>query len=123
MGNTQTLIVDPLTFAEMFKREGLPASTILREDDVTWDLWMRNTRLPQVGQQCLYPAKLVNTGEAVRVISNKRDFGAIEPRALPIAVEALTAYGGKEAPCYIVASDIKSRTNSVYVVKPRKLRG
>jgi hypothetical protein len=123
MASAATLFIDPITFSQMYEREGLPANTILREDDVTWDLWMPTTDLPEINNGSLYPAKLINNGSQVRVVVNGYDLGAIEQNALPEAVEALRAYGGSEAPCYVKGSNIKSRTDSVYVVKPRETRG
>jgi hypothetical protein len=123
MASASTLFIDPITFDEMYKREGLPSNTILREDDLTWDLWMPTTDLPEIEGASLYPAKLVNKGSEVRVVVNGYDLGAIEPRALSDAVEALRAYGGNQAPAYVKGSNIKARTDSVYVIKPQKRSG
>jgi hypothetical protein len=123
MSNVNRTANGPITFQEMYQREGLASNTIMREDEVTWDLWMPSTNLAEVENASLYPGKIVNTGDAVRVFVNGRNIGAIEPRALPEAVEALRAYGGQEAPAYVKGSNTKGRTNSVFVVKPPKLRG
>lgn len=122
MGNATTLFVDPLTLHEMFERENLPKGTIFREDNLHWGLWVKSTNLPAVEGANLYPAAILNNGNEVRVIVNGYDLGAIEPRALPEAVEALRAYGGKKAPAYVRANNGRSKTDSVYVIKPPKFR-
>jgi hypothetical protein len=120
MASAATLFIDPITYADMFKQTGLPASTILREDDVAWQMWMPNTDLPKVGTANLYPAKIVNNGSAVCVHVNGHNLGALTDRCLPQAVEALSANGGQEARAYLHAG--AGRTNTIYVIKPQHLR-
>jgi hypothetical protein len=120
MANATTLFVDPITFSDMLQREGLQRDADFHEEEAHWGLWMPTTDLPQVGKANIYPATIINKGDQVRVIVNNHDLGAIEPRALPEAVEALSAYGGLKAPAYLAASGSGAKTNSVYVFKPTK---
>jgi len=123
MASALTLFVDPITYDEMFERTALPGSTILREDDVTWEMWLPTTDLPAVDQASLYPCKIVNNGTEVRVLVNGYDVGALGEQCLPEAVEALQAHGGQEAPGYLNASQSKAKTDTLYVIKPQHLRG
>jgi hypothetical protein len=118
MASAATLHVDPITYEQMYQRTQLPANTILREDEVTWNVWMPTADLTPVGDAHLYPCKIVNTGTAVRVIINGHDVGALDERCLGDAVEALKAHNGKEAPGYLHASSRKGKTDNIYVVKP-----
>jgi hypothetical protein len=119
MSSAATLFVDPITFSEMLVREGLDPNSNFHEEETHWGLWLPTVDLPTVGDAAVYPAKIVNKGDAVRVIINNYDLGAIEPRALPEAVQALKAYGGKEAPAYLYSS-VAAKIDSVYVFKPKK---
>jgi hypothetical protein len=119
MASAATLFVDPISFSEMLVREGLDANADFHEADAHWGMWMPTADLPVVGDATVYPAKIVNKGNTVRVIINEYDVGAIDPKQLAEAVKALKAYGGKEAPAYVYSS-IAAKQDSVYVFKPTK---
>jgi hypothetical protein len=121
MASAATFFVDPITYDEMYERTNLPSNTILREDDVTWDMWLPTTDLTPVGNAHLYPCKIVNKGNEVRVIINGYDVGALDTRCLPDAVEALSAHDGQEAPAYLHASG-RGKNDTLYVVKPPQHR-
>lgn len=109
--------VEPLTIEEAIERMGLPKGTILREDDLTFDLWCDKTTLQQQGERYMYPAEIRNHGSMVTVWVGGKRVSKLQDRALPLAVKALKAYGGKAAPAMLKLSSEGSRTDSVLVPK------
>jgi hypothetical protein len=122
MASAATLHVDPITFGDMLEREGLDRNADFHAEDAHWGMWMPCSDLPTVGKASIYPATIVNKGNQVRVVVNNYDIGSLAANALPEAVEALSAYGGKQAPAYIYSTGSGRQSDSVYVFKPKGKR-
>jgi hypothetical protein len=102
---------------EAIEHMGLPKGTILREDDLTYDLWCDKTDLKADGERSCYPAEIRNHGSMVTVWVGGKRVSKLQDTALPIAVKALKAYGGKSAPAVIKLTREGSKTDSVLVPK------
>ena len=109
--------VEPLTIEDAIARMGLPDGTILREEDLTFDMWCDKTTLQPVEGRHYYPAEIRNHGSMVTVWVGGKRVSKLQDRAIPTAVKALKAYGGKTAPAMLKLSSEGSRTDSVLVPK------
>lgn len=76
---------------------GIPEGTILRESEDAEYLWCNKVELEGLDAQLFYPVTIVNHGNNVSVVMAGKHVGEVSPRALPIAVQALSRSGGKKA--------------------------
>lgn len=112
-----TITVEPMTFYEAITHMGLPANTIIREEDVTYELWANKSNLPTIEDRKCYAAQIRNMGRSVAVLVGGKKVCEISETAIPEAVDALRAYGGKVAPAVLVIGSETRRTDRVMVPK------
>jgi hypothetical protein len=118
-GKTKTTALpEPITFDEAIVHMGLPPRTIIREQDVTWELWCSKTDLPGRGEPAhCYPATIINLGKTVAVRVGNKTVAHLSDSSLSEAVDALRQYGGKSAPAVLVLGGDHRRTERVMVPK------
>ena len=76
---------------------GIEAGTILREDEHVDYLWCSKVTHEALDPDLFYQVTLLNKGDAVWVMMSGRHVSVVSQNALPLAVETLRLYGGKQA--------------------------
>ena len=108
---------EPMTFLDSIVHMGLPAGTIIREADMTWEMYCPKSDLQPKGDADCYPAKIINNGNSVTVSVGGKAVSKLDVRCLPEAVQALKQYGGKVAPAVLVLGRPGRKTDRVMVPK------
>jgi hypothetical protein len=113
-----THLIEPVDINAAIEYMGLPGGTTLHSDDATYDMWMRKTNLTETDGRNYYLGELRNEGKRVGFYLGSKRIGYLDDQALPEAVRALAAHGGKQAPAALKITKAGSKTDSVIVGKP-----
>ena len=91
-----------MDYTEMLTHFGLPTWVNTNTDGAFHVMWMpATTRVLEYKEKTFQTVELVNQGKSVAVMMNGKTIGNLDTRCLPIAVDALTQYGGTKAPAVL----------------------
>ena len=117
IANKQVIVIEPVDIEQAIEYLGLPGGTSLRGDDCSYDMWLPKTGLKENEGRNYYCGELRNEGKTAAFYIEGKRIGNLEDTALPEAVEALKAYGGRVAPAVLKITREGSRTDGVIVGK------
>lgn len=118
VGVNGAVLVEPVDINRAIEYMGLPGGTTLHSDDATYDMWMPKTKLKDSETGNYYLGVLKNEGSRAAFYLGGKRIGFLSDEALPEAVAALKAHGGRQAPAVLKITKEGSKTDSVKVGKP-----